>query len=170
MGGHKVFTHTHTHAHAHAHSHTHAHTFTPLHILNNQPNTQRNRTLSSSSLRSSCRTGSSASGGTRTSCRCGVYVSVCVRARVCVCLCACVRVSVCGSFVVVLLGGGGFRGLGHWGWVSHTTQNRSFYRERDLISAEVQNVMSDGTVHLHTRTVRYGTETILCLFVLWCIS
>lgn len=41
----------------------------------------------------------------------------------------------------------------------HTYQqlsHRSFYRERDLISAEVQNVMSDGTVHLHTRTVRYG--------------
>jgi len=33
---------------------------------------------------------------------------------------------------------------------------RTFYCENDLISAEVQKVMSDGTVSLHTRNLKYG--------------
>ncbi|CAM9719248.1 unnamed protein product, partial [Heterosigma akashiwo] len=35
-------------------------------------------------------------------------------------------------------------------------QMRSFYQEDDLISAEVQNIMSDGSVSLHTRSLKYG--------------
>ncbi|KAK7502120.1 hypothetical protein BaRGS_00006484 [Batillaria attramentaria] len=33
---------------------------------------------------------------------------------------------------------------------------RSYLQEGDLISAEVQNVMSDGTLSLHTRSLKYG--------------
>lgn len=33
---------------------------------------------------------------------------------------------------------------------------RKFLQEGDLISAEVQNVMSDGTLSLHTRSLKYG--------------
>lgn len=33
---------------------------------------------------------------------------------------------------------------------------RKFLQEGDLISAEVQNVMSDGTLSLHTRSMKYG--------------
>ena len=33
---------------------------------------------------------------------------------------------------------------------------RHYLQEGDLISAEVQNVMSDGTLSLHTRSLKYG--------------
>jgi len=35
-------------------------------------------------------------------------------------------------------------------------QMRSFFAENDLISAEVQKVMQDGSIHLHTRNLKYG--------------
>ncbi|CAM9952959.1 unnamed protein product [Ascophyllum nodosum] len=35
-------------------------------------------------------------------------------------------------------------------------QMRSFYQEHDLISAEVQQVNKDGTIALHTRSLKYG--------------
>ncbi|CAE7355440.1 EXOSC2, partial [Symbiodinium microadriaticum] len=35
-------------------------------------------------------------------------------------------------------------------------QMRSLYMENDLISAEVQNINSDGTPSLHTRSLKYG--------------
>jgi exosome complex component RRP4 len=35
-------------------------------------------------------------------------------------------------------------------------QMRTFFQEDDLISAEVQNVLSDGAVSLHTRSLKYG--------------
>jgi exosome complex component RRP4 len=35
-------------------------------------------------------------------------------------------------------------------------QMRSLFKEADLISAEIQNVSSDGTISLHTRSLRYG--------------
>lgn len=34
---------------------------------------------------------------------------------------------------------------------------RQFFVENDLISAEVQKVMSDRSVALHTRSFKYGT-------------
>lgn len=33
---------------------------------------------------------------------------------------------------------------------------RSIFTEHDLISAEIQNINSDGTLHLHTRSLKYG--------------
>lgn len=33
---------------------------------------------------------------------------------------------------------------------------RQFLQEGDLISAEVQSVYSDGSLSLHTRSLRYG--------------
>ena len=33
---------------------------------------------------------------------------------------------------------------------------RDYLKEGDLISAEVQNVMSDGSLSLHTRSLKYG--------------
>ncbi|KAJ7522908.1 hypothetical protein O6H91_18G031000 [Diphasiastrum complanatum] len=33
---------------------------------------------------------------------------------------------------------------------------RNFFEERDLISAEVQAVHQDGSIHLHTRSLKYG--------------
>ena len=33
---------------------------------------------------------------------------------------------------------------------------RDYLKEGDLISAEVQNIMSDGTLMLHTRSLKYG--------------
>lgn len=33
---------------------------------------------------------------------------------------------------------------------------RKYLQEGDVISAEVQNVMSDGTLSLHTRSLKYG--------------
>ncbi|CAN0597069.1 unnamed protein product, partial [Ectocarpus sp. 12 AP-2014] len=33
---------------------------------------------------------------------------------------------------------------------------RSFFQEHDLISAEVQQVNSDGGIALHTRSLKYG--------------
>lgn len=33
---------------------------------------------------------------------------------------------------------------------------REYLREGDLISAEVQNVQNDGSLSLHTRSLRYG--------------
>ncbi|KAH7282553.1 hypothetical protein KP509_35G036300 [Ceratopteris richardii] len=36
---------------------------------------------------------------------------------------------------------------------------RSLFEENDLISAEVQSVHSDGSVHLHTRSLKYGKLT-----------
>ncbi|CAN0006465.1 unnamed protein product, partial [Hapterophycus canaliculatus] len=35
-------------------------------------------------------------------------------------------------------------------------QMRSFFQEHDLISAEVQQVNSDGGIALHTRSLKYG--------------
>jgi exosome complex component RRP4 len=35
-------------------------------------------------------------------------------------------------------------------------QMRALYQEHDLISAEIQNVGSDGTLSLHTRSLKYG--------------
>lgn len=35
-------------------------------------------------------------------------------------------------------------------------QMRSLFQEHDLISAEIQNVGSDGTLSLHTRSLKYG--------------
>lgn len=36
---------------------------------------------------------------------------------------------------------------------------REFFREGDLISAEVQLIQEDGTLSLHTRSLRYGKVT-----------
>ena len=33
---------------------------------------------------------------------------------------------------------------------------RSIFTESDLISAEIQNIHSDGSLHLHTRSLKYG--------------
>ena len=45
-------------------------------------------------------------------------------------------------------------------------QMRSLYKEDDLISAEIQNVASDGALSLHTRSLRYGKlENGACLSV-----
>lgn len=35
-------------------------------------------------------------------------------------------------------------------------QMRSLFEENDLVSAEIQNVGADGTLSLHTRSLRYG--------------
>ena len=35
-------------------------------------------------------------------------------------------------------------------------QMRSLFTENDLISAEIQNISSDGTISLHTRSLKYG--------------
>ncbi|CAM9279056.1 unnamed protein product [Phaeothamnion confervicola] len=35
-------------------------------------------------------------------------------------------------------------------------QMRTFYAENDLISAEVQQIMNDGSIALHTRSLKYG--------------
>ena len=35
-------------------------------------------------------------------------------------------------------------------------QMRSLFTENDLISAEIQNIGSDGTISLHTRSLKYG--------------
>eukprot|EP01041_Mallomonas_annulata_P004700 gene4700-9317_t len=35
-------------------------------------------------------------------------------------------------------------------------QMRELYMEHDLISAEIQNIAADGTVSLHTRSLKYG--------------
>ena len=54
---------------------------------------------------------------------------------------------------------------------------RQYLQEGDLISAEVQSVFTDGTLSLHTRSLRYGkvsrkqNETVsfyymLCSFIL----
>ena len=37
---------------------------------------------------------------------------------------------------------------------------RSYLEEGDLISAEVQNVFSDGSLSLHTRSLKYGKVSI----------
>lgn len=33
---------------------------------------------------------------------------------------------------------------------------RQYLQEGDLISAEVQNIQNDGSLSLHTRSLRYG--------------
>jgi len=38
-------------------------------------------------------------------------------------------------------------------------QMRTFFKEHDLISAEVQKVMHDGSISLHTRNAKYGKLT-----------
>jgi exosome complex component RRP4 len=35
-------------------------------------------------------------------------------------------------------------------------QMRSLFEENDLVSAEIQNISTDGTLSLHTRSLRYG--------------
>ena len=35
-------------------------------------------------------------------------------------------------------------------------QMRTLFQENDLVSAEIQNIGSDGTLSLHTRSLRYG--------------
>lgn len=42
---------------------------------------------------------------------------------------------------------------------------REYLQEGDLISAEVQNVQNDGTLSLHTRSLRYGKVSVVQLFV-----
>jgi exosome complex component RRP4 len=34
---------------------------------------------------------------------------------------------------------------------------RLLYKEGDLISAEIQNISTDGFISLHTRSLKYGT-------------
>jgi len=34
--------------------------------------------------------------------------------------------------------------------------SKTFFQEGDLISAEVQNISSDGALQLHTRSLKYG--------------
>jgi exosome complex component RRP4 len=50
-----------------------------------------------------------------------------------------------------------------------TTQDqrdmRQFFQEGDLVSAEVHNVQNDGTLALHTRSLRYGKLENGCLIV-----
>jgi exosome complex component RRP4 len=36
-------------------------------------------------------------------------------------------------------------------------QMRLLYKEGDLISAEIQNISTDGFISLHTRSLKYGT-------------
>lgn len=40
---------------------------------------------------------------------------------------------------------------------------RAYLEEGDLVSAEVQNVMSDGTLSLHTRSLKYGKLSQGCM-------
>lgn len=44
-------------------------------------------------------------------------------------------------------------------------QMRTLFQENDLICAEIQNISSDGTVSLHTRSVKYGKleNGMLCM-------
>jgi exosome complex RNA-binding protein Rrp4 len=41
---------------------------------------------------------------------------------------------------------------------------RLLYKEGDLISAEIQNISTDGFISLHTRSLKYGTVDNLCLY------
>lgn len=40
---------------------------------------------------------------------------------------------------------------------------RSYFNEGDLISAEVQNIYSDGSIFLHTRSLKYGKVRLKCI-------
>jgi exosome complex component RRP4 len=42
---------------------------------------------------------------------------------------------------------------------------RQFFQEGDLVSAEVHNIQNDGTLVLHTRSLRYGKLENGCLVV-----
>lgn len=40
---------------------------------------------------------------------------------------------------------------------------RNFFEEGDLLVAEVQAFFSDGAMSLHTRSLKYGKVSVLCL-------
>lgn len=49
---------------------------------------------------------------------------------------------------------------------SDELQMRNFFEEGDLLVAEVQSLSADGTMSLHTRSLRYGKVR----FLDWCFG